>query len=416
MAAAKLIDQLTGVSDQSNGSSSLALFEQFIAIDDVPEFSGGMLGVGPSKVDRTLQRLVQLGVGAIPLLLDHLTDSRPTKLVVKHGGGIGRMWFASEYDPKVRDEGMQRRNAKDFWRDRKGVPASTYTVRVGDLCYIVLGQIVNRRLLAVRPQPTNCIVVNSPVESPMLAVEARRDWVSLTTAEHERRLIRDAEAWDMEALKRLLFYYPATGRKLALADLSRRLEDWDATTALYERADKAKSPAELMSLREEGLNWLHCDAALAEWNYLRGELEWESSPDKRRPIEDRIKALFGGLQPKKDSRADAVIVFEFSALADALRCFSDQALDRPCFDFFVRMKSGLKPIERDQFYLESIAMALADRLLRSRSRMGLSDYSAYLQGRLTVHMAKGETVESNAWLGKIQGLLERLPQATLRAK
>lgn len=404
----RLIDQLTEVSEESNGSSSLALFEQFIAIDDDPEFSGGMLGVSPPKVDQRMRRLAQLGLRALPLLLDHLTDSRPTKLVVQHGGGLGGMWFASEYDPRVRIEGSTRGSAKDFLRNRKDVPNSAYIVRVGDLCYIVLGQIVNRQLLAVRPQPTNCIVLNSPVESPVLAVKARRDWAWLTATEHQESLVQDAKAWDMGALKRLLFYYPATGVRIALADLSRYLEDWDAADALYERADKVKSAAELSKLREEGLERLHCDAAMVEWGSLQHDLDWESSSDKKRLIREKISALFGDVEPKKDSRADAVIVFEFSALADALRCFGDPALDRSCFDFFLRMKSSLKPIERDQFYLESMAMAFADRLLRSGHRLGLTNYSAYLTKRARVHEAKGESVGSNAWLGRIEALLKRL--------
>ncbi len=40
-----------------------------------------------------------------------------------------------------------------------------YTIKVGDVCYVLIGQIVNRRLWALEYVPTLIVVVTSPVHS-----------------------------------------------------------------------------------------------------------------------------------------------------------------------------------------------------------------------------------------------------------
>src|SRR6185436_13894719 len=54
----------------------------------------------------------------------------------------------------------------------------TYTVKIGDVCFVALGQIVGRFYSAVRYQPTACIIINSPVESPEYRALVREIWES----------------------------------------------------------------------------------------------------------------------------------------------------------------------------------------------------------------------------------------------
>ncbi len=114
------------------------------------------------------------------------------------------------------------------------------TLRVGDLCFRAVGQIVNRRLAAdggpmwfenlakLRGQKL-------PEKSPM-AEAARQDWSGLTAAAHERSLRDDAlrlderglpndHAWS--AILRLLCYYPDAGREVAEAWLARAPREFE---------------------------------------------------------------------------------------------------------------------------------------------------------------------------------------------
>jgi len=97
---------------------------------------------------------------------------------------------------------------------------SEYKVRVGDLCFVIIGQIANRRMNVIRYQPTACIVINSPVETPSLAHAVKADWGGLTVQHHEASLIEDSkdssEYAVAAALIRLRFYYPEAAARLDL--------------------------------------------------------------------------------------------------------------------------------------------------------------------------------------------------------
>jgi hypothetical protein len=223
---ARLIDQLERVTDEGIGFHATAWGAGFIGVDMEPEFRGGVLGAPKPAVSPVVRDLVRIGVAALPDLIDHLSDRRETKL--KFGGFMG-MWHSDEYDPR-------RRPAQKYEPGRQVCPAydptkeryvSGYTLRVGDLCFVAIGQIVNRNLLAVRYQPSGCLVINSPVETPALAEKVRRDWSGLTAQQHKRSLVRDAlaPAFDADPLAavRLLYYYPDDGEKVVLRLLNRRL-------------------------------------------------------------------------------------------------------------------------------------------------------------------------------------------------
>ena len=154
-------------------------------------------------------RLVRKGVAALPDLLDHLSDLRATKLKV--GDGFTAKWLDEEYAPRtpprpVYEPGPKPEPRFDPARVRY---VDDYTLKVGDLCYVAIGQIVNRDLQALRYQPTACLVINSPVETPSLAESVRKDWSGLTAEAHKQSLIRDATApafdADPSALIRLWF-------------------------------------------------------------------------------------------------------------------------------------------------------------------------------------------------------------------
>src|SRR5262245_58561140 len=85
-AAERLIDQLTQIDSQAAGLHSTAWVRTFIAEDKPAEFAGGVLGSTAPKTFPQMQELVRRGVSAMPSLIEHLDDKRPTKLTV--GGDL----------------------------------------------------------------------------------------------------------------------------------------------------------------------------------------------------------------------------------------------------------------------------------------------------------------------------------------
>lgn len=221
-----LIDELTQISAPAPGLNPYDTYDGFIVSDVPMRFEGGVLPVSEPVVLPQMRELVGLGRAALPLLLKHLTDKRSTKLVIKNPSMIetvGGMVLSDEYDPRY---GPARRPHPDDL-DRKAM--DSYTVRVGDVCYVLIGQIVNRNLLAVRYQPSDIVYVNSPVQSPKLVEEARRDWDNLSPYDEQQQLLADLRAknelWEFAgALERLRFYFPSAYAGLQGRDMDKRLE------------------------------------------------------------------------------------------------------------------------------------------------------------------------------------------------
>ena len=243
---AQLIDELTSIDSQSPGINSAAMYEGFIADNGPGSFQGGVLGVSAPKVPPQMRELVRRGAVALPELIGHLADSRPTKLAVGNkddGRQVGIdafmfMYFSDEYDPRMphwfREEEVKR-GPRPMERDFHG----RYTVKVGDVCYVLIGQIVNRRLWTVRYQPSAGLVVNSPIEAPALVEKVRNDWGKTDAETLKQSLLEDIRATNHPkrigpgeyterfvnpALERLRFYFPDTDKALAGDDLKKKKE------------------------------------------------------------------------------------------------------------------------------------------------------------------------------------------------
>jgi hypothetical protein len=247
----QLIDDLATIDGQSIGINSSAVYDGFLAEDAKGHFRMGVLGIETPTVGPPVRELVRLGPAALPELLHHLDDARPTKLAVGNDSkaktrqvGLNTfMWemFSDEYDPRTRPE-----INKGFPRERPKtheIPFEDgYQVRVGDVCFVIIGQIVNRNLYAVRYQPTGGLIVNSPIQTQALTDELRRDWENVSPEILQSSLISDigmahtshSSDWDyyvraraFGALTRLSYYFPESYKALSGEDLKTR-RDFEA--------------------------------------------------------------------------------------------------------------------------------------------------------------------------------------------
>lgn len=229
----ELIDGLTQMDSQSPGINSAAIYEGFIADNTPVSFQVGVLGASPPKVPPQMRELVRRGSVALPELIKHLDDKRLTELEVGNkpsGSQVGVdafmfMYFSDEYDPRVPGSEREARSMEKAFDGR-------YTVKVADVCYVLIGQIVNRRLLAVRYQPSGGLIVNSPIEAPVLVQEVRDDWGDADSETLLQSLLQDIHARNYPkrigdrfvnpALERLRFYFPDTYNTLRGDDLKKR--------------------------------------------------------------------------------------------------------------------------------------------------------------------------------------------------
>ena len=166
-----------------------------------------------------LRDIVALGASAVPALVSHLNDGRPTR---NHDSFPGSIIVADEYDfnsrtNHVRPTGVNKTTDSTI---------HNHIVTVGDLCFVALGQIVNRNFSAVRSQPTACLMINSPTSSTALRAAIVKEWSRPASPEkHEASLIQDfvnPDNWHRleGACIRLGYYYPKALPPLALKQLS----------------------------------------------------------------------------------------------------------------------------------------------------------------------------------------------------
>jgi hypothetical protein len=93
----QLIDSLQQIRDETVGIDSMAVADAFIAEDKPPKFSMGVLGTKEPASYPQMRLLVQHGVKALPALLKHIDDPRPTQLSVPppKSSSCGARWVMS---------------------------------------------------------------------------------------------------------------------------------------------------------------------------------------------------------------------------------------------------------------------------------------------------------------------------------
>jgi hypothetical protein len=239
---------------------------------------------------------------------------------------------------------------------------------------VAVGQIVNRRLNAVRYQPSLCLVVNSPVEMPALATATRADWQGLTPTAHEQQLVRDiAESNDpylpANALRRLLFYYPASGQQMAVRLFERPLYDsalvWKfATKRLLSTDDPTQWERRLQEFRAENGD---ADAEGVRIT-LQGIATREPSPFDKPHQRERAAAALAHLFPQS-SRATTVSLPDTNCTSQreivlATMEFPSREIDEAALAMLPRIQALEQTTPDEEFAQNALVRTVARRLAR----------------------------------------------------
>jgi hypothetical protein len=257
---------------------------------------------------------------------------------------------------------------------RKNTDFEQYTLRVGDLCYVAVGQIVNRELNAVRYQPSRCLVVNSPVEHPALAAAVKNDWSNLSAQDHQLSLEQDAMIPHSgfgpgAGLKRLAFYYPEVGETWMLKILNRPLYHTRVTYGFFEKT-------------LVGSNRREWDQQMSRFRAEHGEtgslgvLKWtlsalcfpesQMTPKRRKSKEVAAQLLehfHPEIDPLKPPFINAVSVTDQWNLLGDLVAVHSKAMDDAVLAILQEV-AGQSPADdlNDRFYQTALAYTCAKRL------------------------------------------------------
>jgi hypothetical protein len=251
-----LVAQLRDTDAAGIGFSPSVTGSQFLPIASTDQQGMLLLGQTPPQRSPVLTELVQAGADAVPVLLDCLGDATVTKIAPMKA----MMWQATndEYDVN------RRTTPAPAGVNRDGLPENPvdHTVTVGDLCFVALGQIVNRSFAAVRYQPSGGLIVSSPSSSAALRDATRAEWAGLTATRLEASLARDFTEPDhadrqIGAIQRLRYYFSAASEPLLAAALARPVFDDDLVRAharhLYGMASADRAIAQRDFIGAHGL-------------------------------------------------------------------------------------------------------------------------------------------------------------------
>jgi hypothetical protein len=221
---AELIDQLVNISSQNYAIRTNILWVgEETGKPPLPD--GLLMRRAPDpKPSQAMEELIRRGASAVPELVAHLGDKRPTQLPVPKFGansGLPIMMFTCGYEYDYNRKTTQPppgvatpESDQVFFAQSQPVdPMSPQKYAVGDICFDILGKIVNRRFQSVRFQPTLNIVFNGPSVLEPVRNAATREWGGLTPEVHRQRLMADISNPDdperAEGARELLArYYP----------------------------------------------------------------------------------------------------------------------------------------------------------------------------------------------------------------
>jgi hypothetical protein len=370
---AELIDRLPDETAESIGPSADLWATDFTLVEEGPrpDRDGPVANNPPPSAFR---ELVRRGVAALPGLLDHVDDARLTTISIEHRSESGGMWHSDEYAPRYADPKRQPAGVHiSPEMGPIGGATTGFTFHVGDFCFMAVGQIVNRQLLVARGQPTACTVINSPVRTPALARAVRADWSGLTADQHRESLTRDACGKRPDAapdgLRRLLFYYPEEGERVALRLLARpRYNERAIRDFVMDRLVREPDPAGWEGLvrgftREQGA------AAAAAVPYTLRCIYLEGHPAEtpefliHRERAGRIMAaLYPGYDPNDPPFIDGARPFEQTAVVWALERARSEKIDEAVYRVFAAAAATEPGMLGERYDLDDLALACVARL------------------------------------------------------
>jgi ankyrin repeat protein len=337
-----LIDRLVEIDRQDTGYSGSTSGNAFLPLNQSGPHTM-LLGQLPQVRSDTMKTLVKLGARAVPKLLEHLADERPTQITLTHDLLIGGL-FVQDDTPKKKD---------DIFAEY-GTSQDRHTVAVGDLCYVALGQIVNRHYRAVRYQPTAIVIAVSLPRSKKLREELVKEWGGLTPAKHRESLVRDMRTGDAResAALRLGYYYPDALEGPALAYLSQPFYDAMAVQALVRHRLYPATAKDRKALFEEFVA-KHGEVARAgiRW-YLFNDLESQEAEEEGRrssrsdpPLRGRecLVELFGlpkTVKGKDRTGEPPTDDYDLARLTESLRYFRNTKLDRAVRDLLPKIENS----------------------------------------------------------------------------
>ena len=331
----ELIDLLVYKKDSGTALSQYSA--NLIAADKVNRPTGALKPEVPQAY-AVMAELIRRGGKALPELAKRVTDKKKTEFVF---GG------------------------KDIDGER------AYRLRVGDLCFEVIGKIVDQPLKAVSYTGgrVSFRVVKSPLDTPELAKTVQKDWGRVTEEEHKAYLIeRSSKFARWSAWHKVRFYYPESAEDIAVQLLRRPTFDKSKLRSFIKNDLVAEDNPDNWKikidnyLRENGDHlslqipyWMH-------WTYGGTELApTESFLAEQKNAREILKKLYPDFEPSREARSEAAEINDHIVAVSSLGDVSSKKIDAQVFRM-LRDALRTKVSEKERYKLTWLTEACLKRL------------------------------------------------------
>ena len=292
----ELIDLL--VFKKESGAALSQYSADLIPVDNQSNHPSGVLKPETPKAYAAMAELIRRGSKALPDLADRVTDRKKTGFVF---GG----------------------------KDIDGQQA--YRLRVGDLCFEVIGKIVDQPMKAVSftGGKVSWRVVKSPIDTPELARTVQHEWGKVTEEEYKAYLIeRSSKFARWSAWHKLRFYYPESTEDIAIQLLRRPTYDHSKLWKFIKTDLVAEDDPEKWKVRIDNYvreNGDHLSRQIPYWmHWIYGETgiaPTETFLAKQKNAKGILKKLYPDFEPTRQARAEAAEINDHigavSSLGDA---------------------------------------------------------------------------------------------------
>lgn len=311
--------------------------------------------------------IVRMGAEAIPDLVLGLEDNRPTRVVFSvaptgRENRVVEISFACRYRHKDWRQGsLPSKDAECHANSER------YTLTVSDICFFLLGEIVNRPYSPVEKGlhlPTIC--VTSPTVHESIRELATKEWARTSGGEHLKLLADDLNcgALYFDAIERLWYFDPGAAERETIRLLRRKHLDRSPITESIYDLDISNAAAVVDArarMRSRGLD--------EGFKLCLIEMAYAKAINRDVNVGGVARALFDNEDATKWHIDNVYTVQNLCLLVDALAYNSTDQIDRELgqtFDRIVADKSGIRRENVDVFVTRCL-YAYADRgILRDR--------------------------------------------------
>ena len=246
----QMIRSLASINDDQENWTYFLQNHAFRPLDETCESETVVTSSPFARSSLEFKRLIELGPDALPFLLESLDDKSPTTFVIKNPGFCTVAYVHHIGGNPVNRSESHRIESRHHDETTGDELTNSHTVTIGDICFVIIGQIVGRDYRIMNNLPQCYIQIASPTTSERIRRQVREIWSSdhssqklidsllldlATEIAHYEKDYQGKSSWQCAAAERLLYYFPQESAGL-IAD---RLRDFEVDRECAARSSGA---------------------------------------------------------------------------------------------------------------------------------------------------------------------------------